>query len=151
MASELQYYASPSRTGATITAKVYATDGTVLQSGIACPEVGTEAVFIGDMPAAPRGIYAVRFYDGAIVIGHGRIAWDGSQEVNELNSSWSHILEDGKTFAEMMRVMFAVLCGKGGGRNGSFAYKSIDGAKTRLSSTTDQQGTRTAVIIDGSE
>lgn len=83
MSDELQYYASPSRTGATITAKVYNLDGTVLQSGIPCPEVGGEAVFIGDFPTGtPRGRYAVRFYSGALVIGHGNLFWDGHVEVD---------------------------------------------------------------------
>lgn len=82
MANELQYYADPTTdSGLTITAKVYDSTGTIVGSTISCIEVGTLAIYMGDMPSTIAGNYVVRFFQEDIMIGQGIIEWDGSQEV----------------------------------------------------------------------
>jgi hypothetical protein len=86
MANELQYSANPSTSsGLTITARVYDNAGAQVGSDVACSEVGSLALYLGDMPTAPQGEYLVRFFDAASMVGQGLIFWDGTAEVNQLS------------------------------------------------------------------
>lgn len=82
MAGELQYIALPSQTGLSVEAFIY-DKGVLVASNIPCPEVSTNAIYVGDMPALPGGVYTVRFY---IVAGAylqaGLIEWQGSEEAD---------------------------------------------------------------------
>lgn len=62
---------------------------------------------------------------------------------------WQRVIEDGLTAEEMMRVMAAVLASivEGAG-TGTERFKSLDGSKDRVVSTVDEDGNRTAVVID---
>lgn len=82
MADELQYYGNPdSDTGLTITAKVYDSAGAQVGSDASCSEVGALAIYIGDMPTASAGVYAVRFFSSGDFVAHGVLEWDGANEI----------------------------------------------------------------------
>lgn len=82
MANELQFYGDPSSdTGLTITAKVYDNTGTQTGSDVTCTEVGSLAIYRGDMPTASAGKYVVRFFESTTFKGQGVIYWDGSAEI----------------------------------------------------------------------
>jgi hypothetical protein len=84
MADELQYYGDPSSdTGLTVIARVYDNTGTLVGSDVTTAEVGSLAIYQGDMPTAGAGSYAVRFFNGTTMLGQGIIQWDGSAEVTE--------------------------------------------------------------------
>lgn len=94
MANELQYYGDPAYdTGLTITGKVYDSSGSQVGSDVSCTEVGSLAIYRGNMPTASAGEYAVRFFDASSVLkSQGIIYWDGSAEItietlNDLSSS----------------------------------------------------------------
>lgn len=79
MADELQF---ARETGLTITASVYGADGTLISGSIACGEIGTTGLYIGDMPTASAGSYTVIFADSTEgFVGAGKIEWDGSAEI----------------------------------------------------------------------
>ena len=81
MANELQFYGLIAQSGLTVTAQVYDSAGAQVGSDAACAEVGTSAIYIGDMPTAAAGSYGVRFFADGEVIGAGGIEWDGTQEI----------------------------------------------------------------------
>ena len=59
--------------------------------------------------------------------------------------------QDGKTYAETLRLMAAVLLGKASGLDTDTAvYRAIDDSKTRVTATVDANGNRTAVTLDAS-
>lgn len=83
MADELQYYGNPSnQTGLTVVARVYTAAGAQVGGDIACSEVGSLGIYIGDMPGAGAGLYGVRFFSGSTLLGQGTISWDGSEEIH---------------------------------------------------------------------
>ena len=82
MANELQYYANPDTdTGQSITAKVYSDAGSQVGSDVACSEVGSLAIYQGDMPTASAGVYTVRFFESSSFVAQGTIEWDGAAEI----------------------------------------------------------------------
>ena len=82
MANELQYYANPDTdTGQSITAKVYDDAAAQVGSDVACSEVGSLAIYQGDMPTASAGVYTVRFFESSSFVAQGTIEWDGSVEI----------------------------------------------------------------------
>lgn len=57
--------------------------------------------------------------------------------------------QDGKTFAEMMVLMSAVLLGKASGLDTNTAiYRAINDSKDRVTGTVDEFGNRSAVVLD---
>lgn len=81
MASELQLYADPAvQSGLTVIARVYNTAGAQVGADVSCPEVGSLAIYIGNMPVAPAGEYAVRFFSGTDCLAQSELYWDGSAE-----------------------------------------------------------------------
>jgi len=83
MANEIRYFGRPSQTGLTLTATVYDSSGTVHTAGIALTEVGSTAVYRGDMPTADAGPYYVRVLSGTTLMGGTQMSWDGAREVTE--------------------------------------------------------------------
>ena len=82
VANELQYYANPDTdTGQSITAKVYDDAAAQVGSDVACSEVGSLAIYQGDMPTASAGVYTVRFFESSSFVAQGTIEWDGSVEI----------------------------------------------------------------------
>ena len=82
MADELQYYGDPSSdSGLTVIARVYDDTGAQVGTDASCSEVGSLAIYQGDMPTASAGNYGVRFFDGTTLLGQGFIEWDGSAEI----------------------------------------------------------------------
>ena len=82
MANELNYYGRLNESGLTVSAKVYSQSGAQVGSDVSCTEVGTEAIYIGDMPTATAGQYGIRFFDSTNrLLGQGLINWDGATEV----------------------------------------------------------------------
>lgn len=83
MAGELQYYGDPaSESGLTVVARVYDASGSQVGSDVSTTESGSLAIYIGDMPTASAGAFAVRFFNGATLLGQGVIYWDGSAEID---------------------------------------------------------------------
>lgn len=81
MANELQFYGLIAQTGLTVVARVYTDAGAQVGSDVSCPEVGTSAIYIGNMPVTVAGTYAVRFVSAGEAVGSGVIEWDGTAEV----------------------------------------------------------------------
>ena len=97
MANELQYYANPDTdSGQSITAKVYSDAGSQVGDDVTCTEVGTLAIYQGDMPTASAGVYTVRFFESASFVAQGTIEWDGAVEITgvKLNNFIDKIEED---------------------------------------------------------
>lgn len=64
---------------------------------------------------------------------------------------WQRVIEGGVTAEEMMRIIISGLAGLvSGAGTGTELFKSMDGTKTRIESTVDEDGNRTAVTLDGS-
>ena len=85
MANELQYYANPDTdTGQSITAKVYDDAGSQVGSDVVCTEVGTLAIYHGDMPTASAGVYTVRFFESSSFVAQGTIEWGGGNEITNV-------------------------------------------------------------------
>jgi hypothetical protein len=82
MAKELQFIGDTAQTGLTVTAKVYDVNGAQVGGDVACPEIGSTSIYIGDMVSTGSGEYSVRFYSGSTVIAFGSIFWDGVGEIN---------------------------------------------------------------------
>jgi len=58
---------------------------------------------------------------------------------------------DGKTFAELVTLMAAVLLGKASGLEGTAAvYRAVNDSKDRVTATVDAHGNRTALTLDAS-
>jgi hypothetical protein len=81
MAKELQFIGDTTHTDLTVTAKVYDVDGAQVDSDVSCLEIGSSAIYIGDMVPTSPGEYTVRFYSDSIVVAFGTILWDGTKEV----------------------------------------------------------------------
>lgn len=81
MANELKYIGLDTQSGLTLTAEIYAEDGTIQGSAISATEVGTTAIYVADMPAVGAATYAIRFFNGTSVVGTGFIEWNGTEEV----------------------------------------------------------------------
>lgn len=82
MADELQLYLNPENdAGKTVVARVYNSAGAQVGSDVTCSEVGSLAIYQGDMPSAARGSYGVRFFEGSTFLGQGCIDWDGTTEI----------------------------------------------------------------------
>ncbi len=82
MANEIQYYGRLSQTGLTLVARVYDESGSQVGSDVSLSESGSLAIYRGDMPTASAGIYGVRVFNSASLLGQGVIEWDGTQEVS---------------------------------------------------------------------
>jgi len=81
MSGELSFYGdTEAESGLTVVGRVYNSAGTQVSTDVATTEVGILAIYIGDMPTAGAGVYAVRFFDGTVLIGQGTIDWDGAAE-----------------------------------------------------------------------
>lgn len=93
MANELRLHLPNSETGLTIVAKLYL-NGIQQGSDVPCSEV-SGAVYIGNMPSLPLGIYTVKFYEGSNLKGQGAITWDGIKEVtfNELGAKLNTLIQ----------------------------------------------------------
>jgi len=82
LSNELKLFANTNtQSGLTVTANVYDGDGVSIGDNIACGEVGTLAIYLGDMPSASAGRYYVRFFDGSDLLAQAPIDWDGSKEI----------------------------------------------------------------------
>ena len=81
MSNELQYYGDPVvDTGLTVVARVYNSSGVQVGSDVATTEVGSLAIYGGDMPVAAAGNYGVRFFSDTLLLGQSEISWDGAAE-----------------------------------------------------------------------
>ena len=90
MSNELQYYGDPVvDTGLTVVARVYDSSGVQVGSDVATTEVGSLAIYRGDMPVAVEGSYGVRFFNGTLLLGQETISWDGTAE--KINASTSDV------------------------------------------------------------
>jgi hypothetical protein len=77
MANELNIVLAES--GATVTCQPYQA-GAAVGSPISLTEIGTSAVYTGDMSGS-AGTYLLAFHDGAENVGVGTIVWSGTAEV----------------------------------------------------------------------
>ena len=75
------------------------------------------------------------------------------EKLNDAGSAanpWTEIIEDSMSAAEVLRVIAAALAGEvSGAGSGTETFKGLDGATNRIISTVDNDGNRTAVIVDG--
>lgn len=95
----------------------------------------------------------------------GQAVWDAiasannspgtmGEKLNDAGSAsnpWTEIIESGYSAAEILRIVAAVLAGKvSGAGTGTETFVGIDGTTDRVVSTVDNDGNRTAVVLDGS-
>lgn len=123
------------------------------------PEVvGAGGKYSGDM-AGGAGHYTVSFFLNGALTQAGEIVWDGSKEITLLelptvaqivSGIFAAVIENGKTFAQIIRINFAVLKGRTTGAGTlSNTFLSDDGTKSRVSTTFDASKNRTSVTVDG--
>ena len=63
---------------------------------------------------------------------------------------WNYVLETPHTAKQVMRIQAAALAGKvSGAGTGTETFKGLDGTTNRIVSTTDVNGNRTGVVVDG--
>ena len=63
--------------------------------------------------------------------------------------NWAHVVENSKTAEQLMRGMFAALCGlASGGGTTTHTFRDDADTKNRISTTTTSVGNRTAVVFD---
>ena len=92
MANEVIYAGDPvNESGLTLEAKVYTLAGVQQGADVALTEVGSTAIYRGNMPTASAGTYIIYIQNTANTITYGidpAFAWDGSAEVTieELHS-----------------------------------------------------------------
>jgi hypothetical protein len=87
MTEELIAQLNKTKTGLTLVAKLY---NKTIQEGsdIVMTESATAGLYSGDMPSGiDPGVYSIRFEDdvSGVIVSFGRIAWNGLQEINELD------------------------------------------------------------------
>ena len=86
MANELKLFAEPAtQSGLTVTANVYDGLGVSIGDGIACSEVGSLAIYLGDMPTAAAGRYYIRFFSGVNLLTQVVIDWNGTEEITPVS------------------------------------------------------------------
>ena len=67
------------------------------------------------------------------------------------NSIFNYVVENSKSFLSMIRLMYAVLCGKSsGGGTTSVNFRDDADTKNRVAATVDLDGNRTAITKDAS-
>lgn len=63
---------------------------------------------------------------------------------------WQHTVEGSLTAEQIVRVLLSVLAGKvSGAGTGVESFRNLADTKTRVASTVDEDGNRTAVVLDG--
>ena len=62
---------------------------------------------------------------------------------------WQRAIENGHTSEQMMRIMFAALAGTSEQAGSTIAFKSADGATSRIIGSFDAANNRVGVILDG--
>lgn len=85
MANEIKYMGTLAQTGLSLVARLYDETGAAAPSDVTLTEVGSTAVYRGDMPAYGAATFAVRILssDAATLYGTGVIHWDGNSEVTQ--------------------------------------------------------------------
>lgn len=150
MSSELCYAGHPSSdTGSTVTAEVYTALGIQVGGTIACSEVASTAIFLGDMPATTAGTYLVRFFLDGEFAGQGTQLWDGSNTVT--GNLAVDVLENGETILESLRLIRAEAAGKLLVNGNRVTIRDAADSKNRITADTDPHGQRYVVTVDVSE
>lgn len=149
MANELFYAGNPDLdTGLSLTAKVYDRSGVQVGGSIGCSEVGTTAIYLGNMPAASAGTYLVRFFAAGLFRAQGTLLWDGSGVVT---NNWAvDKVEGSETMQESLRLIRAEAAGKLLVSGDTVTIRDAADAKDRITATVDDNGQRTAVTTDAS-
>jgi hypothetical protein len=112
------------------------TDGVLLVDGGGDPFVNTLGSFVVRVNYQ-QPVQAISFSTG----GGGGVS---------ASQIWQHAVEGGLSAEEILRIMLAVLAGKvSGAGTGTESFRDIADLKTRVVSTVDAQGNRTAVTLDG--
>lgn len=62
---------------------------------------------------------------------------------------WAKVLEDGEAASNLMRIMVAALAGKVSVAGNQVVFMDLSDSKARITATTDSNGQRTAVVLDG--
>lgn len=159
MANEIQYFGDPANeSGLTLTARVYDDTGTQVGSDVSLTEVGSLAIYRGNMPSASAGGYIIRVFNSTIMLSQGPIYWDGSAEIDvqTLDADLAadvlqQSIESGFTLQECIRLMNSVLLSKvSGAGTGTEVFRDINDTKDRVTSSVDSSGNRTSVALDGS-
>ena len=85
MSGELRFNGDPgSDSGLTLTASLYGSDGVLHTASITLTEIGSTAIYKGDMPTAVADCYTFRVLNGSSLLGDGEITWDGTAEITLL-------------------------------------------------------------------
>ncbi len=63
---------------------------------------------------------------------------------------WAYVVENGKTALNYMRIIKSSTAGKSaGGGTDELTYQDDADSKARITATVDDQGNRTAIVLDG--
>ncbi len=147
MANELFFAGNPdNESGLTVTADVYDRAGTLVSSGISCSEVGTTAIYLGDMPASGPGSYLVRYFDGGSFRAQGELMWDGERVVT--GNPAVDISEGAETILEALRLIRAEAAGKLLVSGNLVRIRDAADTRDRITATVDTNGQRYTVITD---
>lgn len=78
-------------------------------------------------------------------------ASSGGVDYNALAAAvWQYVIESGRSAEECMRIYGAVLAGKvSGAGTGTELFTGLDGTTVRVTTTVDNDGNRTAVVVNG--
>lgn len=83
MANEIQYFGDPANeSGLTLAARVYDDTGTQVGADVSLTEVGSLAIYRGDMPTASADNYIIRIFNSTALLSQGAFYWDGAAEID---------------------------------------------------------------------
>jgi hypothetical protein len=104
---------------------------------------------IGDVKVVNQVSLIIGNSAGLVVAGGGT---GSAPTANEVAAAvWQRILENGLTAEQITRIMLAALAGTTNGAGTSNeVFKSLNGAKNRISTIFDGAGNRSSVTLDGS-
>lgn len=147
MSDELFYAGHPTTdTGLTVTADVFNRSGTQVGTAISCSEVGSTAIYLGDMPSEAAGTYLVRFYAAGLFKAQGELLWDGTRVVT--GNPAVDITEGSETILEALRLIRAESAGLLSVSGTTVTIRDAADSKDRITATVDSDGQRTSITTD---
>ena len=147
MADELKLFANPQTdTGLTVIARVFDEDGVQVGGDVSCSEVGSSAIYLGNMPTAGAARYYVRYLDGVVLLAQEELDWDGTQEIIPGNT----IVDGDVTEIQAQRLILSALAGKvSGAGTSNIVFRDVNDTTDRIAAVVDTDGNRKQVTLDG--
>lgn len=153
------------KTGLTVTVDIYDPSGTKIVDNASATEVGgglySYTLSSGSVDENGEFVAVFKTATTSVDAQHIPALWViGRAGIENLDATVASVKAktdlipgtiDGKTFAEIVMLVAAVLLGKASGLETTSAqYRAINDSKTRVTATVDGDGNRTAVTLDPS-